>query len=187
MRLRQQLIERTRAAMADVDVMVCAAAPGVPTPMVGFDRDAAFKRPSLTMPFNLTGNPAMSVCSGYGMGAAKFQAQLKNFGVDVELDEAKRIIDTYRRTYPKIAEFWKTAGKALDAMLANQSMSFGRDGVLQIDGHNGIRLPNAEDGLPYLVQPPVAPGQSHRYCFSPPRHRYFLVSYSLQHRRAAGP
>ena len=51
--------------------------------------------------------------AGYGMGAQKFQAQLKNFGVTVELDEAKRIIDTYRSTYPKIAAFWKAAGQAL--------------------------------------------------------------------------
>ncbi len=65
MRLRQQLIERTRAAMAGVDVMICAAAPGVPTKMVGFDTDAAYKRPSLTMPFNLTGLPVMTVCSGF--------------------------------------------------------------------------------------------------------------------------
>jgi len=44
--------------------------------------------------------------AGYGMGAAKFQLQLKNFGVDVTLDEAKRIIDTYRATYPKIVKLW---------------------------------------------------------------------------------
>jgi len=80
--------------------------------------------------------------AGYGMGAAKFQAQLKNFGVEVPLEEAKRIIDTYRMTYPKIAAFWKEAGKALDAILANQTVSFGRDGVLQVEGSNGIRLPN---------------------------------------------
>jgi DNA polymerase len=33
--------------------------------------------------------------AGYGMGSAKFQAQLKNFGVEVSSEEAKRIIDTY--------------------------------------------------------------------------------------------
>jgi aspartyl-tRNA(Asn)/glutamyl-tRNA(Gln) amidotransferase subunit A len=65
MRARQQLIERTRAAMAGIDVMVVAAAPGPATKMVGFDKDAAFKRPSLTMPFNLTGLPVMTVCCGF--------------------------------------------------------------------------------------------------------------------------
>ena len=79
---------------------------------------------------------------GYGMGAAKFQAQLKNFNVAIELDEAKRIIDTYRTTYPKITALWKKAGTALEAILRGNSMALGRDGVLKIEGGNGVLLPN---------------------------------------------
>jgi FtsP/CotA-like multicopper oxidase with cupredoxin domain len=33
---------------------------------------------------------------------------------------------------------------------------------------HGIRLPNAMDGVPYMTQPPVEPGQSFTYEFSPP-------------------
>jgi len=33
---------------------------------------------------------------------------------------------------------------------------------------HGIRLPNAEDGVPYLVQPPVEPGGDFDYSFVPP-------------------
>jgi DNA polymerase len=80
--------------------------------------------------------------AGYGMGAAKFQAQLKNFGVVVELDEAKRIIDTYRATYPKITALWKAAGGILGAIIGNQSTELGRDGVLKVQGTKGILLPN---------------------------------------------
>jgi DNA polymerase len=79
---------------------------------------------------------------GYGMGAAKFQAQLKNFNVEIELEEAKRIIDTYRTTYPKITALWKKAGTALEAILRGNSMALGRDGVLKIEGNNGVLLPN---------------------------------------------
>jgi DNA polymerase len=79
---------------------------------------------------------------GYGMGAAKFQAQLKNFGVAIELDEAKRIIDKYRATYPKITELWKSAASALKAILQNQQTTLGRDGVLKIEGKDGVLLPN---------------------------------------------
>jgi DNA polymerase len=102
--------------------------------------------------------------AGYGMGAAKFQAQLKNFGVVIELDEAKRIIDTYRRTYPKITELWKAAGGILGAIIGNQSTELGRDGLLKIEGKAGILLPNGlylrypnlrwatnEDGKPEYV------------------------------------
>jgi DNA polymerase len=87
--------------------------------------------------------------AGYGMGAAKFQLQLKNFGVDVTLDEAKRIIDTYRATYPKIVKLWAEAGDMLKAMLRNAQTTLGRDGLLDVDGANGIKLPN---GL-YLKYP----------------------------------
>ena len=79
---------------------------------------------------------------GYGMGAAKFQTQLKNFGVAIELDEAKRIIDTYRTTYPKITTLWKSAGTALKAILQNQQTTLGRGGILKIEGEKGILLPN---------------------------------------------
>jgi DNA polymerase len=87
--------------------------------------------------------------AGYGMGAAKFKLQLKNFGVDVELEEAKRIIDTYRATYPMIVKLWATAGNMLKAILQNQQTSFGRGNLLEVDGAKGIKLPN---GL-YLKYP----------------------------------
>jgi DNA polymerase len=87
--------------------------------------------------------------AGYGMGAAKFQAQLKNFGVDIALHEAQRIIDTYRQTYPKITELWKTAGLALESILRGNAMDFGRGGILKVDGKDGTLLPN---GL-YLKYP----------------------------------
>jgi DNA polymerase len=102
--------------------------------------------------------------AGYGMGAAKFQAQLKNFGVVIELDEAKRIIDTYRRTYPRITELWKAAGGIRGAIIGDQYAELGRDGILKVQGTKGILLPNGlylrypnlrwatnEDGKPEYV------------------------------------
>ena len=80
---------------------------------------------------------------GYGMGAAKFQTQLKNFGVEITIEEAKRIIDTYRNTYPKITELWKSAATALKAILQNQQTTLGRGGILKIEGSDGILLPNS--------------------------------------------
>jgi DNA polymerase len=79
---------------------------------------------------------------GYGMGAKKFQAQLKNFGVSIDLDEAERIIDTYRETYPKITALWKSAASALKAVLGDQHTTLGRNGLLKIEGKGGILLPN---------------------------------------------
>jgi DNA polymerase family A/3'-5' exonuclease len=80
--------------------------------------------------------------AGYGMGASKFQKQLKNFGVNLELDETKRIIDTYRQTYPAIPQLWQDAHAVLDAILGDQYAELGRDGLLKVEGRKGIRLPN---------------------------------------------
>jgi DNA polymerase len=79
---------------------------------------------------------------GYGMGSAKFKTQLKAFNVEIEEGEASRIIQVYRETYDWIPTLWNKAGKALDAIINNQTMSLGRVGVLEVEGTKGIRLPN---------------------------------------------
>lgn len=84
--------------------------------------------------------------AGYGMGADKFQAQLKTFNVDIPLDECKRIISVYRQTYEKIPELWAEAQHALEAMVLKRHASLGREGVLEFDSAEcGFILPN---GLP---------------------------------------
>ena len=80
--------------------------------------------------------------AGYGMGPVRFRDQLKTFGVTISEDESRHIIRTYRETYPKIPEFWRTAGIALEAIMNNQSFAFGRNGVLLADGKDGVKLPN---------------------------------------------
>ena len=79
---------------------------------------------------------------GYGMGSKKFKAQLKTFNVDIEDEEASRIIQVYRETYDWIPQLWSQASKALDAILNNQTATLGKVGVLQVEGRRGIRLPN---------------------------------------------
>ena len=78
---------------------------------------------------------------GYGMGAAKFQAQLKNFGVKLDLQECQYIITVYRQTYPKIPQLWQRAAQALEALRTQRTTHLGREGVLSVD-LLGIRLPN---------------------------------------------
>jgi DNA polymerase len=46
------------------------------------------------------------------------------------LDEAKRIIDTYRSTSFKIADLWAKAGRALEAALSGQSMEIDTRGIV---------------------------------------------------------
>ena len=79
--------------------------------------------------------------AGYGMGAVKFKAQLKTFAAEIEADEAKRVIDTYRSTYPMIPALWRESQEALRCMVRGMTMKLGRDGLLTVDG-KGILLPN---------------------------------------------
>jgi DNA polymerase len=79
--------------------------------------------------------------AGYGMGAAKFKAQLKTFGVDMSLDECQRIISVYRETYPMIPELWKAGQRAIISMIGQSTSPLGREGVVAVN-MMGIRLPN---------------------------------------------
>ena len=81
--------------------------------------------------------------AGYGMGAVKFQAQLKTFGVDVDLDEARRIIDIYRRANDRISALWRQAQNALVNMSRGDPAAIGRAGVLEVvSAERAIRLPS---------------------------------------------
>jgi hypothetical protein len=79
---------------------------------------------------------------GYGMGAAKFQQQLKTFGVELDLAECERIIHVYRSTYTAIPALWNEGKQAIMAMIGDRTVPFGREGVVSVEGQNGIRLPN---------------------------------------------
>jgi len=81
--------------------------------------------------------------AGYGMGAAKFQAQLKTFGVTVDLEEARRIIDIYRRTNDAITRLWRQAQNALVNLSRGDKAPLGRAGVLElVPEESAIRLPS---------------------------------------------
>lgn len=81
--------------------------------------------------------------AGYGVGHVKLQGFLKNqAGVEVTLDEAKRIIDTYRSTSFKIADFWRNAGEALSALTMGQSMQIDAVGLVKAIPGKGLTLPS---------------------------------------------
>lgn len=82
--------------------------------------------------------------AGYGVGHHKLQMFLKmQAGVEVDLDEAKRIIDVYRSSNYKISGLWKAADRAIRMMNQGDSVQFGRPGVLTVDAATeSIRLPS---------------------------------------------
>ena len=65
MRLRRELVAEFATPMADLDLVITAAAASEAPIFDSVGKFAILERPSLTMPFNVTGTPAMSVCCGY--------------------------------------------------------------------------------------------------------------------------
>jgi len=81
--------------------------------------------------------------AGYGMGAVKFQAQLKEFGYEVSLEEAQRIITIYREANSKISDVWKEANNMVKNLAKGRPMSFGKRGVISVDAtNNAIIVPS---------------------------------------------
>jgi len=76
MRLRRELMTELAKAMTDLDLVITAAAPSEAPTFDAVSKFAIFERPSLTMPFNVTGSPAMSVCCGYTANGLPLAFQL---------------------------------------------------------------------------------------------------------------
>jgi len=64
-RRRRELVDELDRAMADLDLVMTAAAPSEAPKIDEVGKFATMERPSLTIAFNVTGSPAMSVCCGH--------------------------------------------------------------------------------------------------------------------------
>lgn len=81
--------------------------------------------------------------AGYGVGHVKLQGFLKvQAKVEVSLEEAKRIIDTYRAAAPRITELWSRSGDALRALMLGQEMTIDVPGLVRVVPGQGLTLPS---------------------------------------------
>ncbi len=76
LRRRRTLCQELKAAMADCDILVSASQVSEAPKITDVPKWGTMEKPSLTMPFNLTGYPAMSVCTGFGSGGLPVSIQL---------------------------------------------------------------------------------------------------------------
>lgn len=86
--------------------------------------------------------------AGYGMGWAKFQLQLKAFGVTMDEPTCRFILRKYRDTFMHIPALWEEANKCLDALASDdlKTFSFGKQPqAINVLPGVGFDLPN---GLP---------------------------------------
>ena len=75
-RRRRDLIARTQAATAGVDLLITAAAVGEAPVIEAVPKWASLQAPNFTIPFNVTGWPALSVCTGFGVGGLPVSMQI---------------------------------------------------------------------------------------------------------------
>jgi aspartyl-tRNA(Asn)/glutamyl-tRNA(Gln) amidotransferase subunit A len=76
LRRRRELCAEMAAAMAGVDVVLTASQPTEAAKIDEVPKWRLFGPPGFTNPANLTGYPAMSICSGYGAGGLPVSIQL---------------------------------------------------------------------------------------------------------------
>jgi len=75
-RRRRVLCREMAAAMENLDIIVSASQPGEAPRIDNVPKWANMEKPSFTMPFNVTGFPAISICTGFGEGGLPVAMQL---------------------------------------------------------------------------------------------------------------
>lgn len=105
-RRRREMADELDRAMAGLDLVMTAAAPSEAPKIDEVPKFAIMERPSLTMPFNVTGTPAMSVCCGFTEAGLPLSFQI----VGRRFDDATvlRAADAYERATP-----WRNRRPAL--------------------------------------------------------------------------
>jgi aspartyl-tRNA(Asn)/glutamyl-tRNA(Gln) amidotransferase subunit A len=97
-RRRREMIDELDRAMASFDLVMTASAVSEAPKFEDVSKFAILERPSLTMPFNVTGSPAMSVCCGFTETGLPLSFQIvgKRFADATVL----RAADAYERATP---------------------------------------------------------------------------------------
>jgi aspartyl-tRNA(Asn)/glutamyl-tRNA(Gln) amidotransferase subunit A len=107
-RVRSRIKEDARAAMVDVDVLVTPTSLSVASAFEGYDPDAFRRLPSMMSIWNVTGQPALSVCCGFSTEGLPIGMQIvgKPFNESMVLrvgDAYQHLTDWHTRT-PSVRE-----------------------------------------------------------------------------------
>jgi aspartyl-tRNA(Asn)/glutamyl-tRNA(Gln) amidotransferase subunit A len=97
-RMRRELRAELQAAMAGLDVVLTAGAVGEAPKIDTIPVWDTFAAPSFTMPFNVSGYPAMCVCSGFGPAGLPVSIQI--VGKPFQEATVFRIADAFEKATP---------------------------------------------------------------------------------------
>src|SRR5437016_6268181 len=97
-RRRRELRTELQQAMSGLDVVLTATQPAEAAKIDEVPKWDLFDRPNFTMPFNVAGYPAISVCSGFGAGGLPVAIQL--VGKPFQEPTLFRIADAFEKATP---------------------------------------------------------------------------------------
>jgi aspartyl-tRNA(Asn)/glutamyl-tRNA(Gln) amidotransferase subunit A len=95
LRMRRQLCAALKSAMTEVDVMILPSTPGAAPEIKSMQKYASLETPGFTLPFNVSGSPALSICNGFSRSGLPLSVQI----VGRPFDEATvlRVGHTYEK------------------------------------------------------------------------------------------
>lgn len=113
---------------------------------------------------------------GFGAGAVTFQRIAKlQAGLDMPIEEAKRVVDMWRKTYKKIDEGWKKCQASIPSMVAEGGVVIDPWGLC-VTEKGGVRLPSGRQIIyPNLRKSQDDKGKSQWY-YGEGRHKASLYS-----------
>jgi aspartyl-tRNA(Asn)/glutamyl-tRNA(Gln) amidotransferase subunit A len=127
-RKRVKLCAAMRALMEDCDVLVSAVQAGTAPKLEDASPWAAFSRPSYAMPFSVTGQPAISICCGYGENGLPLGFQLAAARChDRQLLVAGQAYQEATGWHARRPACWQSAPEQLKAREAHQVLGAEED------------------------------------------------------------
>ncbi len=113
-RRRRELCAEVALAMADVDVLLTAAQPAEAAKIDAVPHWDNMEKPNFTMPFNVSGLPAISICSGFGVRGLPVAIQI------VGKPFAEATVFRAAQAY-EAATQWRSHRPSLDVVAAKQA------------------------------------------------------------------
>jgi len=95
---RRELRAELQQAMSGLDVVLTATQPAEAAKIDEVPKWDLFDRPNFTMPFNVAGYPAISICAGFGAGGLPVAIQL--VGKPFQEPTLFRIADAFEKATP---------------------------------------------------------------------------------------
>lgn len=107
LRKRRELALQVHRAAADVDVMLTATTPSTAAKLREVSKWAMFEKPGYSIPFNLTGLPALAACCGFSREGLPLSLQIVGHAFDeatvVQFGNAYETATAWRSRRPAIA------------------------------------------------------------------------------------